>query len=114
MFWQMSSDEEAYDKDNFSDTYNDNSSEGTSMFTFADAVVMLAKLKAAMDNAAPVINPPVSFPKMTRQQWMEVNPRDENRCIDNLRMSPDDFKQLHNILVGFGSRVHDRHPQRKL
>lgn len=95
----MSGDEEAYDSDNFSNTYNDNS-----VLTLAHATLLLAKLKASMDNEAPVVNPDIAFPKMTGAQWMELNLRDENRCIDNLRMTPDEFLKLHDILVGFGLR----------
>ena len=34
--------------------------------------------------------------------WMEVNMRNERKCMDNLRMSPDNLLHLHDILLGFG------------
>ena len=33
---------------------------------------------------------------------MEVNLQNERKCLDNLRMSPDNLLHLHNILLGFG------------
>ena len=41
------------------------SSEGPPILNLADAVVLLAKYKAAVANAAPVVNPDLPFPKMT-------------------------------------------------
>ena len=33
---------------------------------------------------------------------MEINLRNENKCFNNLRMSPDNLLHLHNILLGYG------------
>ena len=51
---------------------------------------------------APVVNPEVPLPKVIRRQWIEHNLRNHRKCLDNLRMSPDDFMHLHDILLGFG------------
>jgi hypothetical protein len=50
---------------------SDNSSEGPSSsiekFNFAAAAVLLARYKAAVVNAAPVVNPDLPFLKMTER-----------------------------------------------
>ena len=92
MFLQMSTTEDSNN--------SDNSSEGPPIFNLASAAILLAKYKAAVANAAPVVNPDLPFPKMTGRQWMELNLRNEQKCIDNLRMSHADFKHLHDILLG--------------
>ena len=94
MLLQMSSSEDS--------CISDTSSEGTTTYNIAAAAVLLARLKAAVDNAAPVVNLAVSFPKMSGRQWMQLNLQNEQRCKDNLRMSPDAFLHLHNILVEYG------------
>ena len=81
---------------------SDTSSEGTATYNVVAAAVLLARLKAAVDNAVPVVNPAVPFPKMSGHQWMELNLQNEQRCKENLRMSPDAFLHLHNILVEYG------------
>ena len=81
---------------------SDNSSEGSSILPLAAAALLLLKYKAAIANEAPVVNPDLPFQKMTGRQWMEVNRRNEWKCLDNLRMSPDNLLHLHNILLGFG------------
>jgi len=80
---------------------SDSSSEGRPILNLAPAAVLLAKYKAAVANEAPVVNPDLPFQKMTGRQWMEVNRRNERKCLDNLRMSPDNLLHLHNILLGF-------------
>ena len=79
-----------------------NSSEGPPIFNLAAAVVALARYKAAVPKTAPVVNPEVPLPKVTGRQWIEHNLRNERKCLDNLRMSPDDLMHLHDILLGFG------------
>ena len=81
---------------------SDSSSEGPPIFNLAAAAVALARYKAAVAKAAPMVNPTVPFPKLTGRQWMHLNLRDPQKCLDNLRMSPDAFMQLHDILLGFG------------
>jgi len=81
---------------------SDSSSEGLPIFNLAAAAVLLAKYKATVANEAPMVNPNLSFQKMTGRRWMEVNLRNEWKCLDNLRMSPDNLRHLHNILLGFG------------
>lgn len=68
----------------------------------AAAAVVLARLKAALANEAPVVNPELPFLRQIGRQWLEINLRNEELCLDNLRMSPDDFLHLHGILLGFG------------
>ena len=70
-------------------------------FSLATAALLLVKYKAAIANEAPVLNPDLPFQKMTGRQWMEVNLRNQKKCLDNLRMSPDNLLHLHNILLGF-------------
>jgi len=94
MLLQMSSSEDS--------DISDTSSEGTATYNVVAAAVLLAWLKAAVDNAVPVVNPAVPFPKMSGRQWMELNLQNEQRCKENLRMSPDAFLHLHNILVEYG------------
>ena len=81
---------------------SDNSSDGPPIFNLAAAAVALVRYKAAVAKAAPMVNPEVPFPKMTGQQWMHLNLSNHRKCLDNLRMSPDDFMHLHGILVGYG------------
>ena len=57
MLLQMSSSEDSY--------ISDTSSEGTAIYNVAVAVVLHARLKAAVANAALVVNPAVPFPKMS-------------------------------------------------
>ena len=95
MFLQISSTEESNNSDNSSEGPNSS----TEVLNFA-AAVLLARYKAAVVNAAPVVNPDLPFPKMTGRRWMELNMRNEQKCIDNLRMSHADFKHLHDILLG--------------
>ena len=80
---------------------SDSSSEGPPILNLAADAVLLAKYKAAVANEAPVVNPDLPFQKMIGRQWMEVNLRNEQKCLDNLRMSPDNLLHLHNILLGF-------------
>ena len=94
MLLQMSSSEESYT--------SDTSSQGSATYNVAVAAVLLARLKAAVDNAAPVVKPAIPFPKMSGRQWMQLNLQNEQRCKENLRMSPDAFLHLHNILVEYG------------
>ena len=56
LFLQMSSTEDSNN--------SDNSSEGPPIFILAAAAVALARYKAAVAKAAPVINPELPFPKM--------------------------------------------------
>jgi hypothetical protein len=63
MFLQMSSTEESNNSDKSSEGPNNSIEE----FNFAAAVVLLARYKAAVVNAAPVVNPDLPFPKMTRR-----------------------------------------------
>ena len=81
---------------------SDNSSEETSVFNLVAVVVALARYRAAVAKMAPVVNPEVPLPKVIRRQWIEHNLRNHRKCLDNLRMSPDDFMHLHDILLGFG------------
>ncbi|XP_066324607.1 uncharacterized protein [Miscanthus floridulus] len=90
----MSSSEDSY--------ISDNSSEGMQIYNVAAAVVLVARLKAAVANAAPVVNPALPFPKMSRRQWMQLKLQNEQKCKENLRMSPDAFLHLHNILLEYG------------
>ena len=80
---------------------SNSSSEGSFILPLAAAALLLAKYKAAIANDASVVNPDLPFQKMTGRQWMEVNRRNEWKCLDNLRMSPDNLLHLHNILLGF-------------
>lgn len=73
-----------------------------SLYTVVAAAVLLARLKSALANKALVVNPELPFPRQTGQQWLEITLRNEELCLDNLRMSPDDFLHLHDILHGFG------------
>jgi hypothetical protein len=43
-------------------------------------------------------NPPL-IPHLTGRQWVELNLHDRLRCYSNFRMIPEDFIQLHRILV---------------
>ena len=52
---------------------SDNSSDGPPIFNLAAAAVALARYKAAVAKAAPMVNPEVPFPKMIGQQWMHLN-----------------------------------------
>jgi len=81
---------------------SNNSSKGSSILPLAAAALLLVKYKAAIANEAPVVNPDLPFQKMTGRHWMEVNLQNEQKCLDNLRMSHDNFLHLHNILLGFG------------
>ena len=81
---------------------SDISSDGPHIFNLVAAVVALARYKAAVPKTAPVVNPEVPLPKVIRRQWIEHNLRNHRKCLDNLRMSPDDFMHLHDILLGFG------------
>ena len=81
---------------------SDSSSKGPTILNLAPAAVLLAKYKAAVANEAPVVNPDLPFQKMTGRQWMEINLRNEQKCLDNLRISSDNLLHLHNILLGFG------------
>jgi len=94
MLLQMSSSEDSY--------ISDTSSEGTQIYNVAAAAILVARLKAAVANAAPVVNPALPFPKMSGRQWMQLNLQNEQSCKENLRMSPDAFLHLHNILVEYG------------
>ena len=94
MLLQMSSSEDSY--------ISDTSSKGTQIYNVAAAAVLVARLKAAVANAAPVVNPPLPFPKMSGRQWMQLNLQNEQKCIENLRNAPDAFPHLHNILLEYG------------
>ena len=94
MLLQMSSSEDSY--------ISDTSSEGTQIYNIATAAVLVARLKAAVANAAPVVNPALPFPKMSGRQWMQLNLQNEQKCKENLRMSHDAFLHLHNILLEYG------------
>ena len=83
---------------------SDNSSEGLFILPLAAAALLLAKYKDAIGNEASVVNPDLPFQKMTGRQWMEVNLRNERKCLDNLRISPYNLLHLHNILLGFGPK----------
>ena len=90
----MSSSEDSY--------ISDTSSERTQIYNIAAAAVLVARLKAAVANAALVVNPALPFPKMSRWQWMQLNLQNEQKCKENLRMSPNAFLHLHNILLEYG------------
>ena len=57
LFLQMSSTEESNN--------SDNSSDGPPIFNLAATAVALARYKAAVAKAAPVVNPEVPLPKVT-------------------------------------------------
>ena len=94
MLLQMSSSEDSY--------ISDTSSEGSQVYNMVVVAVLIARLKAAVANAALVVNPALPFPKMSGRQWMQLNLQNEQRCKENLHMSPDAFLHLHNILVEYG------------
>ena len=59
---------------------SDNSSEGSFILPLAVADLLLAKYKDAIGNEASMVNPDLSFQKMTGRQWMEVNLRNVRKC----------------------------------
>ena len=81
-------------------SYSDTSSEGPSTVTVAKAAFVL--LKGLMSQQRPEVNPPCPIPKLTGAQWMHLTLADNTRCLENLRMSPDAFMHLHEILLPFG------------
>ena len=65
MLLQMSSSEDSY--------ISDTSSEGSQVYNMVVVAVLIARLKAAVANVAPVVNPAIPFPKMSGRQWMQLN-----------------------------------------
>ena len=61
MFLRMSNTKESNNSDNSSEGPNNS----TEVLNFAAAAILLARYKAAVVNAAPVVNPDLPFPKMT-------------------------------------------------
>ena len=77
MLLQMSSSEDSY--------ISDTSSEGSQVYNMVVVAVLIARLKAAVANVAPVVNPALPFPKMSGWQWMQLNLQNEQKCKENLR-----------------------------
>jgi hypothetical protein len=60
---------------------------------------LLKILKMMKDMEQPAVNPPCPFPKLTGAQWVHMNLSNKKRCKNNLRISPDAFLHLHDILA---------------
>ena len=87
-------------------SYSDTSSEGPSNVTMAKAAFVL--LKGLMSTQMPEVNPPCPIPKLSGAQWMQLTLADHTRCLENLRMSRDDFMHLHETQMPFGLPVTDK------
>lgn len=83
-----------------SDTSSDASSIIYQMATVAAVVGAQATMSSnPAPGQLPPLLPPLLFPIMTGRQWVELNLRDASRSYNNFRMSPNEFLQLHDILV---------------
>lgn len=78
---------------------SDTSSSGSETLVLIGAALRLRRIMNLMESAPPL---PPPIPKLTGAQWMQLNLHDPQRCINNLRMDPDTFMNLHRELGAFG------------
>ena len=81
---------------------SESSSDSRDLKNLAEAAVLLRRIKAILSMQPPVVNPTCPITKLTGAQWMKLTLNDPTKCIDNLRMSPDAFLNLHDRLLPYG------------
>lgn len=95
---------------NDGESTGDSCSDGSDLVFYAEVAVVLKRLHDHM--ATPPYDhmptPPRAMqcpiPALTGAQWMERNLFFSWRCNNNLRMSPEAFLHLHDMLLPYGLR----------